>query len=149
MKVILQQDVKKLGKKGDVLEVSEGYARNFLLPQKLAVEATNQNLNVVTQQKAAEKHRLQQQLAEAKQLKEKLDQLAVTIAVKTGDGGKVFGSVTAKDVADALKNQHKIDVDKRKIECKEAMKAVGTFTVAVKLYPEVTAALKVQITANA
>lgn len=149
MKVILQQDVKKLGKKGEVLEVSEGYARNFLLPQKLALEASSNNLNVVTQQKASEAHRQKQQLDEARQLKEKINQLEVKIAVKTGEGGKVFGSVTAKDVAEALAAQHKVEVDKRKIDCKEPMKNVGPYTVTVKLHPEVTATLKVLVSPQA
>ena len=145
MKVILQQEVKKLGKKGDILEVSEGYARNFLLPQKLAIEATAGNVNVVKQQKAAQVHKEQRANDEAKVLASQLTKVSVTIPVKTGEGGKVFGSVTAKDIADALQNQYKIEIDKRKIELKDAIKSLGSYSVTVRVHPEITGKIEVNV----
>ncbi|GBG56788.1 50S ribosomal protein L9 [Sporomusaceae bacterium FL31] len=148
MKVILQEEVKKLGKKGDVLEVSEGYARNFLLPKKLAVEATATNVNSITQQKASEARKQQRAIDEAKLMAAQLSKLEVTIAVKTGEGGKLFGAVTVKDVADALNAQHKIELDKRKIELKDAIKATGTYPVTIKVHPEITSRIQVHIIAG-
>ncbi len=145
MKVILQQEVKKLGKKGDILEVSEGYARNFLLPQKLAIEATAGNVNAVKQQKAAQVHKEQRANDEAKVLASQLTKVSVTIPVKTGEGGKVFGSVTAKDIADALQNQYKIEIDKRKIELKDAIKSLGSYSVTVRVHPEITGKIEVNV----
>lgn len=148
MKVILLQEVKKLGRKGEVIEVSEGYARNYLLPQKLAAPATASNVNAAEQQKGAEAHKAKKQLDEAKLYAAQLAKLSVTVAVKTGEGGKLFGSVTSKDVADALKEQHGIDLDKRKIEIKDAVKNLGTFPVTIKLHPEVSTKIEVQVTAK-
>lgn len=148
MKVILQEEVKKLGKKGDVIEVSEGYARNFLLPKKLAVEATATNVNSITQQKASEARKQQRAIDEAKLMAAQLSKLEVTIAVKTGEGGKLFGAVTVKDIADALNAQHKIELDKRKIELKDAIKATGTYPVTIKVHPEITSRIQVHIIAG-
>ncbi|HEY3425329.1 MAG TPA: 50S ribosomal protein L9 [Negativicutes bacterium] len=148
MKVILQQEVKKLGKKGDVIEVSEGYARNFLLPQKLAIPATATNINTASQQKSSEARKQQRILDEANMLASQLSKLEVTIMVKMGEGGKLFGSVTAKDIADALAAQHSLEVDKRKIELKEAIKAVGTYPVSIKVHPEVNSRIQVHIKAS-
>ncbi|HWQ60871.1 MAG TPA: 50S ribosomal protein L9 [Negativicutes bacterium] len=148
MKVILQQEVKKLGKKGDVLEVSEGYARNYLLPQKLAVAATAGNINAVQQQKDGEAHKAKRMLDEARLHAAQIAKLKVTVAVKTGEGGKLFGSVTSKDIADALKAQHGVDIDKRKIEIKDALKTLGTFPVTIKLHPEIAAQIEVLVTAQ-
>jgi large subunit ribosomal protein L9 len=148
MKVILQQEVKKLGKKGDVIEVSEGYARNFLLPQKLAIPATATNINTASQQKSSEARKQQRILDEANMLASQLSKLEVTIMVKMGEGGKLFGSVTAKDIADALVAQHSLEVDKRKIELKEAIKAVGTYPVSIKVHPEVNSRIQVHIKAS-
>jgi large subunit ribosomal protein L9 len=145
MKVILQQDVKKVGKKGEMLEVSEGYARNFLLPKGLAIEATSTNINILKQQKESDIRKQQKLLEEAKALGEKIKAVTVTIKAKTGEGGRMFGSVTGKDVADTLVQQHKIDVDKRKLELKEAIKSLGGYTIPVKIHPEVTAELKVMV----
>lgn len=145
MKVILQQEVKKLGKKGDIIEVSEGYARNFLLPQKLAIEATANNVNIAKQQKAAQVHKEQRANDEAKVLASQLSKVSVTIPVKTGEGGKVFGSVTAKDIADAIQSQYNLEIDKRKIELKEAIKALGTHSVTVRVHPEITGKIEVKI----
>lgn len=148
MKVILQQEVKKLGKKGDIVEVSEGYARNFLLPQKLAIPATNNNINDVKQKKASEERKRQQQLDEAKVLAAQMAKVEVTIPVKTGEGGKLFGSVAGKDVAEALVAQHGIEMDKRKIELKDTIKALGTYQAVIRLHPEVTTKIQVHITAQ-
>lgn len=146
MKVILQQEVKKMGKKGDIIEVSEGYARNYLLPQKLAIPATNTNVNNAKQQKASEERKQQRALEEAQMLAAQMSKLEVSIAVKMGDGGKLFGSVSTKDVADALMEQHKVEIDKRKIDIKETIKAVGSYTVTIKLHPEVNTKIQVHIT---
>jgi large subunit ribosomal protein L9 len=143
MKVILQQEVKKMGKKGDIMEVSEGYARNFLLPKGLALEATSANLNMLKQQKEADALKQKKILEEAKALGEKIKAVTVTIKAKTGEGGRMFGSVTGKDVADALDQQHKLVLDKRKIELKDAIKSLGEYTVPVRIYAEVTVELKV------
>ena len=148
MKVILQQEVKKLGKKGDVLEVSEGYARNYLLPQKLAIPATAGNVNAAQQQKESEARKIKRLLDEAKLHAAQIAKLKVTVAVKTGEGGKLFGSVTSKDIADALKAQHGVDLDKRKIEIKDAIKNLGTYPVTIKLHPEVSTQIEVTVTAQ-
>ncbi|MEM5768105.1 MAG: 50S ribosomal protein L9 [Bacillota bacterium] len=145
MKVILQQEVKKVGKKGDIIEVSEGYARNFLLPKGLALEATSANINMLKQQKASEALKQQKLLEEAKALGEKVKGAAVTIKAKIGEGGRMFGSVTGKDVADALAKQHKLSLDKRKIELKDAIKSLGEYTVPVKIHTEVTVDLQVKV----
>lgn len=147
MKVILQQEVKKLGKKGEIIEVSEGYARNYLLPQKLAIPATNTNINTVSQQKASEERKQKRMLEEAQMLAAQMSKLEVTIGVKSGEGGKLFGSVTGKDIADALKQQHSVDSDKRKVDVKDAIKSVGTYPVSIKIHPEVSTKIQVHITA--
>ena len=147
MKVILQQEVKKLGKKGDIIEVSEGYARNYLLPQKLAIAATSNNVNTANQQKASEERKKERLLDEAKLLAAQMTKIAVSIPVKMGEGGRLFGSVTAKDIAEALTNQHKLEIDKRKIELKDALKALGTYTVTIKLHAEVSTQIQVTVTA--
>lgn len=148
MKVILQQEVKKLGKKGEIIEVSEGYARNYLLPQKLAIPATNGNVNTVKLQKEAENRKQQRILEEAEVLAAQLAKVEVTIPVKMGEGGKLFGSVTAKDIADALLAEHKLEMDKRKIELKDSIKALGTYPVAIKIHPEVSTRIQVHIIAK-
>lgn len=148
MKVILQQEVKKLGKKGDILEVSEGYARNFLLPKSLAITATNTNINAITQQKASEERKVQRQIDEATVMASQLSKVGLTISVKTGDGGRLFGSVTGKDIADALKAQYGVEVDKRKIEIKEAIKGIGAHSVIIRVHPEITAQIQVIVKAQ-
>ncbi len=145
MKVILQQEVKKLGKKGDIIEVSEGYARNFLLPQKLAIEATATNVNTAKQQKAAQAHKEQRANDEARVLASQLSKVTVTIPVKTGETGKVFGSVTVKDISDAIQSQYNLEIDKRKIELKEAIKTLGSYSVTVRVHPEITGKIEVQV----
>jgi large subunit ribosomal protein L9 len=147
MKVILQQEVKKVGKKGDIIEVSEGYARNYLLPRKIAIPATNANVNAVTLHKAAEERKQQRILEEAQVLGAQMAKIEVSIPVKIGEGGKLFGSVTVKDIADALNAKHNLDIDKRKIELKDTIKSLGTYPVTIKLHPEVSTQIKVHITA--
>ncbi|WP_027308686.1 50S ribosomal protein L9 [Caloramator sp. ALD01] len=145
MKVILKADIKGVGKKDEVINVSDGYARNFLFPKKLAVEATEGNLRVLEEQKAKEAEKKKEEIKAAQELAKKLSTLTVEVAVKVGDNGKIFGSVTSKDIADALKKQHNIDIDKKKIDLPEAIKIAGVYTVDVKVYPEVTGKLKVSI----
>ena len=143
MKVILLQDVKSLGKKGEIVNVNDGYARNFILPKKMGVEATGKNLNDLKLQKNNEKKVAQEQLDSAKTLAEKIGQGKVELAIKVGESGRVFGSVSSKEIAAAVKEQMGLDVDKKKIQLKETIKSLGTHNVPVKLHPEVTAELKV------
>ncbi len=148
MKIILQQDVKSLGKKGEVLEVSRGYARNFLLPQKLAITATNENINTIKQQKAFQNHKQQQVLDEARLLASQLSKVMVKVFIKTGEAGRIFGSVTSKDITEGLEAQYGLIIDKRKIELKEAIKNLGTYTLTIKLHPEVSATIGVKVFGN-
>ncbi len=145
MKVILKADVKGVGKKDEIINASDGYARNFLFPKKLAVEATPGNLksHELIMKKEADKKAAE--LAEAKKLAEKIGTLTVNLKVKTGDNGKVFGSVTAKDIAEGLEKEHGIKVDKKKVDIKDSIKTIGVYTVEVKVYPEVVGKLKVSI----
>jgi large subunit ribosomal protein L9 len=145
MKVILQQDVKGQGKKGQLVEVSDGYARNFLLPKKLAVPATAENVNTMKQQ---EKARLAQQAAEkaeAQALAKKLEGLSVTISAKAGEGGRLFGAVTAKEISEALSAQHGLNIAKTKIVMDEPIKACGGYQYKAKLGYEVVGTLKVNV----
>ena len=145
MKVVLLQDVKSLGKKDAVVEVSDGYARNFLFSKKLAVEATKANLNVLKQQQAAAARLAAEQLEAAKAQAENLAKAKVVIAVKVGGNGKLFGAVSSKEIADALKEQQGLDVDKKKILLDEPIKTVGEKEVEVRLHKDVTARLKVEV----
>ena len=145
MKIILLQDEKKLGKKGDIIEVSEGYARNFVLPKKIGVEATPKNLNDLKLQKANAEKVAAQQLAAAKELAEKLGAASVTLSIKAGDNGKAFGSVSGKEIAKAITDQLKLDVDKKKLVLPEPLKTFGTHEVPVKLHKDVTAKLAVKV----
>ena len=148
MKVILQQDIKKVGNKGDILEVSEGYGRNFLLPKKYAVEANTANMNVANAKKKSAQLKKQQETDEAKLMAAQLSKIEVSIPVKIGDGGKLFGSVTGKDVADILQATHKIEIDKRKIEIKGGIKGVGDYDAVIKVHPEITSTIKVHVIAG-
>ena len=145
MKVILLQDVKSLGKKGEIVNVNDGYARNFILPKKLGVEATGKNLNDLKLQKNNEKKVAQENLDAAKKLAAELAEGKVELAIKVGEGGRAFGSVSSKEIAAAVKEQMGLDVDKKKIQLKETIKSLGTHIVPVKLHPEVTAELKVTV----
>lgn len=145
MKVILLEDVKSLGKKGQIVNVNDGYARNFILPKKLGVEANNKNLNDLKLQKQNQEKVAQENLDAAKALAEKLGAAKVELKIKTGEGGRVFGSVSSKEIAVAVKEQLGYDVDKKKIQLKDAIKGLGTHTVPVKLHPKVTAELSVHV----
>ena len=145
MKVILLQDVKSLGKKGEIVNVNDGYARNFILPKKLGVEATGKNLNDLKLQKNNEKKVAQENLDAAKKLATELAEGKVELAIKVGEGGRAFGSVSSKEIAAAVKEQMNLEVDKKKIQLKEAIKSLGTHIVSVKLHPEVMAELKVVV----
>ena len=145
MKIILLEDVKSLGKKGEIVNVNDGYARNFILPKKLGVEATGKNLNDLKLQKNNEKKIALENLEAAKNLGEQIKAGKVELSIKVGEGGRTFGSVSSKEIAAALKEQMGLDVDKKKIQLKEAIKSLGTHIVAVKLHPEVTAELKVVV----
>jgi large subunit ribosomal protein L9 len=144
MKVILKQDVKGLGKKEDMVNVSDGYARNFLFPRGLAAEATANNINEMNTKKAAEKSRKERELAQAKELAKKVAGITVVIKSKSGENGKLFGSITSKDISDKLKSDFGFDIDKKKIVLPEPIKALGTTEVEVKLYPEVSTKLTVK-----
>ena len=145
MKVILLQDVKGQGKKGQLIEASDGYARNFLLPRKLAQEATADNINTMKMNDKALQERRQKERAEALALSKVLKDMTLTVTAKGGGAGRLFGSVTNAEISDALEKQHKIKLDKRKIILDEPIKSVGTYTAKCKLGYEVVAELKVQI----
>ena len=143
MKMILLQDVKSVGKKGDLINASEGYAKNFLLPRKLAVEATKSNLNDYELKQKAE--RKQEELEKAQATAKELEDKVVTIKVKTGGNGKLFGSVTNKEVAEEIVKQTKLDIDKKKVSIGDPIKMLGERTAVIKLHPKVTAEVKVKI----
>ena len=145
MKVILLENVKSLGKKGEIVNVNDGYARNFILPKKLGVEATGKNLNDLKLQKNNEKKVAQENLDAAKELAAELSAGKVELAIKVGEGGRTFGSVSSKEIAVAVKDQMQLDIDKKKIQLKESIKSRGTHIVTVKLHPEVSAELKVVV----
>lgn len=146
MKVILLEDVKSLGKKGQIVNVSDGYARNFVLPKKLGLEATSKNLNDLKLQKANEEKVAQQILDAAKELAKKVEAGKVEVKIKIGEGGRTFGSVSTKEIAIAVKEQMGYEIDKKKIQLKDAIKTLGTHVVPVKLHQKVTAELKVIVT---
>ena len=141
MKVILLEDVKALGKKGEIVNVNDGYARNFILPKKLGLEATGKNLNDLKLQKANVEKVAAEQLKEAQEFAKKIAAGSVELAIKFGEGGRAFGSVSSKEIAAAAKEQMGFDIDKKKIQLKDALKTVGTHEVPVKLHPKVTAEL--------
>lgn len=145
MQVILLEDVKSLGKKGEVVKVSDGYAKNMLLPKKLGVEATQKNLNELKNQQKRESIVAQQQLDEAKAYGEKIGKETVQLTMKAGEGGRVFGSISSKEIATAAKEQFGFDIDKKKLQMPEPIKAFGTYEIPVKLHPQVTATLKVKV----
>lgn len=149
MKVILLQDVKSLGKKDEIVEVSDGYARNFVLPKKVGVEATPKNMNELKLKKAHEDKVAAEKLAEAQALAAKMEEEKVTLSIKVGEGGRTFGSISSKEIADAMKKQLGHDIDKKKIALKEQIKSVGTHIVDIKLHTKVTAHMTVQVTEEA
>lgn len=148
MIVILNKDVKGTGKAGDVVKVSDGYARNMLIPKGLATEATQGNIRHLEKQKAIAAEKKAEEKAAAKKQAEKIGKLTVTIKTKAGDGGKIFGSITSKDIAEGLKSQHGIEVDKKKIQLSSPIKQTGEMSVDIKLHSEVSAELKVKVEAE-
>lgn len=145
MQIVLLEDVKSLGKKGELVKVSEGYARNFILPRKLGVEATSKNLNDLKLKKANEEKVAARQLADAKELAAKLEKSSVTLAIKAGDNGKAFGSVSGKEIGKAIQEQLGLDVDKKKLVLPEPLKTFGTHEVPIRLHRDVTAKLAVKV----
>lgn len=145
MKVILLEDVKSVGKKGEVVEVSDGYARNVLLKKKQGLEATGKNMNDLKLQKANQEKIAAENLAAAKELAEKIEKSSITLKVKVGEGGKLFGSISTKEIAEAVKEQLGYDIDKKKVQLTNPLKNVGTMTVPIKLHTKVVAELKVNV----
>lgn len=145
MKVILLEDVKSVGKKGDLVELKEGYAKNFIIPKKLGVEATDANRNTLKLQKQNEERLAKEQLEAAKALAAELEQMTVNVEIKGGEGGRTFGSVSSKEIAKAVADQYGKEIDKKKIQLNEAIKTAGTHEGSVKLHPKVSACLKVHV----
>ena len=145
MEVILLEDVKTLGKKGQIVKINDGYARNFVLPKKLGIEATPKNLNDLKLQKKREEKEAAEELARAKELAASIEDKAVTLSMKTGEGGKTFGTISTKEIATAAKEQLGLEVDKKKMKLDEPIKTLGTHIVALKLHKDVTAKLTVKV----
>ena len=145
MEIVLLQDVKSLGKKGQVVKVNDGYARNYILPKKLGVEANANNLNDLKLQKANDAKVAAEQLAAARELAAKLQEASVTVSIKAGEGGRTFGSVSTKEIGKAVSDQLKLDIDKKKMVLEEPIKSLGTHEVPVKLHKDVTAILRVKV----
>ena len=146
MQVILLEDVKTLGKKGQIVKVSDGYATNFVLPKKLGVEATPKNLNDLKVQQKRDEKAAAELLAQAQEFGKKVESVTDKVSMKGGEGGKVFGSVSSKEIATAAKQQFGFDIDKKKLQLAEPIKSFGVFEVPVKLHPQVTSKLKVSVT---
>lgn len=145
MKVVLLQDVKAQGKKDDIVEVSEGYARNFLFPKKLAIPADAKAINDIKNKKSSEAHKIELERIAAREIAEKLNQTTVKIVAEAGKDGKFYGAVTSKDIAEALKAQAKIEVDKRKVILDSPIKAFGTYKVDIKLYQEISGRVTIMV----
>ncbi|MBS6952189.1 MAG: 50S ribosomal protein L9 [Enterocloster asparagiformis] len=145
MDIVLLEDVKALGKKGQIVKVNDGYARNFILPKKLGVEATSKNLNDLKLQKANDARLAAEQLAAAQELAKKVEASPVTVSIKAGEGGRTFGSVSTKEIGKAVNDQLKLDIDKKKMVLTDPIKTLGTFEVPVKLHKDVTAKLTVKV----
>lgn len=145
MKVILLEDVKALGKKGQIVNVSDGYARNMILPKKLGVEATSKNLNDLKLRKANEEKVAQENLDAAKAFAEKLSTKEVILTLKVGEGGRTFGSVSSKEISEAAKKQLNLDIDKKKLQMENPIRNLGVTNVPVRLHPKVTGSLKVWV----
>ena len=148
MKVILKADIKGVGKKDQIINASDGYARNFLFPKNLAVEANTDNMTKLKSKQDANAYKKSQEKEEAKRIADKLSKIQLKIEVKAGENGKVFGGVSAKEIAEQLKANYKIEVDKKKIELKETIKTLGIRTVTIKLYEGITGTLKIDVVAN-
>lgn len=145
MKVILKQDVKGLGREGDTVKVADGYARNYLIPRGLAIEASERNLRILQAEKVAMERKADRELALARRLAQELASGGITIRRKSGEGGRLFGSVTARDVADAIKVVLGVEIDRRKIELPDPIKAVGSYTIPIRLHPQVAARVVVDV----
>ena len=145
MKIILLEDVKSVGKKGELVELKDGYAKNFIIPKKLGIEATNANMNNLKLQKKNEEKIAQEQLEAAQALAAEIEKMAVKLEIKTGEGGKTFGSISSKEIAKAVSEQYGKELDKKKIQMTDAIKTAGVHEVVVKLHPKVSAKLKVQV----
>ena len=145
MKVILLDNIKGVGKKDEIINASDGYARNYLLPKKLAVEANSENLSKLNNKKEAANYRKDVEKQNAEELAKKLKGIMLKIKVKAGENGKIFGGVTSKEISDNLKSQYNFDIDKKKIELKETIKTLGEFNVPIKLFEGVVASLKIQV----
>lgn len=145
MKVILLDNIKGVGKKDEIINASDGYARNFLFPKKLAVEANNENMSKLKAKKQSEQYKKDVNKENAEKIAKKLDDITLTIKVKAGENGKIFGGVTAKEISEELKKQYKIDIDKKKIILNENIKNLGSFDISMKLFEGVTGKLKVKV----
>ena len=145
MDIVLLEDVKALGKKGQVVKINDGYARNFILPKKLGVEATTKNLNDLKLQKANDARIAAEQLEAARELGAKIEAASITLSIKAGEGGRAFGSVSSKEIAKAVTDQLGLDIDKKKITLNDPIKAIGSFEVPIKLHKDVTAKLAVKV----
>lgn len=145
MKVILKADIKGVGKKGELINASDGYARNYLFPKSLAIEATEGNLAMLNEKKESEKFRKQSEREAAVELSKKMSGSRVVFKVKAGDSGKLFGSITSKDIAEQIKKQLKFDVDKKKIVLDDPIRSIGIYNLEVKIYPEISSKLKVEV----
>ena len=145
MEVILLQDVKSLGKKGEIVKVNDGYARNFILPKKLGVEKTDKAMHELKLQKAAEEKRQQEILEEAQALAKNIEAGSITLKIKAGEGGRTFGSVSTKEIAVAMKEQLKLEIDKKKLQMADPIKNFGTYHVPIRLHPKVTAEITVKV----
>ncbi|MCD7908073.1 MAG: 50S ribosomal protein L9 [Clostridium sp.] len=145
MDIVLLEDVKALGKKGQIVKVNDGYARNFILPKKLGVEATSKNLNDLKLQRTNDARLAAEQLAAAQELAKKVEASPVTVSIKAGEGGRTFGSVSTKEIGKAVSDQLKLDIDKKKMVLTDPIKTLGTFEVPVKLHKDVTAKLTVKV----
>ena len=145
MKIILLEDVKSLGKKGQIVNVNDGYARNFILPKKLGVEANGKNMNDLKLKKQNEEKVAQENLDAAKALAEEIGKGQIELTMKTGEGGRTFGSISSKEIAEAVKSQMGLEIEKKKIQVKEPIKSLGMHIVQVKTHPQVTAELKVHV----
>lgn len=145
MKVILLENIKGVGKKDDVINASDGYARNFLLPRKLAVEANAENMSKLNNKKDANNYRKDQEKQAAEELAKKIRGILLKIKVKAGENGKIFGGVTSKEVSEELKSQYKFNIDKKKIDLKEPIKMLGSFKVNIKLYEGITGELRIEV----
>lgn len=149
MKVILLKDIKGTGKRGDVINASDGHARNYLIPRGLAKEATEGSIKQLEHQNEAKSKRAAEELKEAQDLAAEIEKIVIKISAKAGEGGRLFGSITNKDIGDILKKEHNINVEKKKIALDQPIRTLGTTSVTIKVYPKVTATIKVQVVEEA